>query len=126
VAGDPGVELVEALVSGDFERAGALLDPDIDLRGMTPSRFWEAKGADAAMRDVFRPLFDDPEEEDRELIEVSSGAVESTRSVRYRVRARDPGAGRFVYEQIAYYRLGGDDRVSWMRLACSGTHPVGD
>jgi hypothetical protein len=40
-----GEQFAEALAAKDFERAGDLLDPEVDFRALTPSRAWEASGA---------------------------------------------------------------------------------
>jgi hypothetical protein len=37
-----GAQFATALATKDFDRLRGLLHPEIDFRGMTPSRFWEA------------------------------------------------------------------------------------
>jgi hypothetical protein len=38
----PGMALAKALATKDYRGLRALLSPDIDFRGLTPSRNWEA------------------------------------------------------------------------------------
>ena len=37
-----GTQFVDALAARDRERLRALLHPQVDFRGLTPNRFWEA------------------------------------------------------------------------------------
>lgn len=41
---------VDAVVARDFARARDQLHPEIDFRGMTPNRIWEADGPDGSSR----------------------------------------------------------------------------
>jgi hypothetical protein len=41
-----GEQFARALAAKDFGRVAELLDPEVDFRGMTPRRFWEASGRD--------------------------------------------------------------------------------
>ena len=44
-----GKAFAEALARKDFADVAALLDSEIDFRGLTPGRSWEASGADAVL-----------------------------------------------------------------------------
>ena len=41
-----GERFVRALAAKDFTGVAAVLHPEVDFRGMTPGRFWEATGPD--------------------------------------------------------------------------------
>jgi hypothetical protein len=55
-----GERFARALAIKDFGQLTGLLHPEVDFRGMTPSRFWEATTPDQVVNDVlmcsgFRP-----------------------------------------------------------------------
>jgi hypothetical protein len=116
-----GVAFAQCLASKDFARLQALLDPDIDFRGLTPSRNWEASDSTAVVEDVLRRWFDENDEIERvESLETDSFA--DRERVGYRFAVRNPD-GRFLVEQQAYLssRAG---RIEWLRVVCSGFRPV--
>lgn len=113
--------LVEAVVARDFERARSLLHPEVDFRGMTPRKIWEAEGP-AGVEDVLRKWLDAPDEEIA-LVEATEPVhVEDTMRVGWRVQARD-SEGPFVFEQQVYARER-DGQVVWLRVMCSGQRPT--
>jgi len=114
-------ELVDAIVSRDFERARGLLDADVDFRAMTPNRIWEGDDP-AGVEDVLRAWLADPEEEIDRVEATEPVTVEDTQRVGWRVRGRGAD-GPFVFEQQAYLRESGG-RIGWLRIMCSGTRPA--
>lgn len=119
---DVGTQLVEALVDGRFDDVQGMLDEDVDFAGLVPSRLREGKGRDETMA-IFRMWFD-PSERPR-LEEVAAGApVQDRRHVRYRVRNVLDDV-EHVFEQHAYYDVSPDERITWMRVVCSGQIPAG-
>ena len=50
----PGERFARALAVKDFEAIAALLHPEIDFKGMTPSRFWEAHSPDEVIHGVLQ------------------------------------------------------------------------
>ena len=116
-----GVAFAEALAKKDFGTVAEILDPDVDFRGMTPNRFWEARGSDAVVSEVLKEWFLDSDEVE-ELVEVSSGEVADREHVAYRIRGHNP-EGPFVVEQQAYLTVE-DGRIVWMRVLCSGFRPT--
>lgn len=114
-------ELVDAVVSRDFDRARGLLATDIDFRAMTPKRIWEADGP-AEVEDVLRAWLADPDEEIDSVEATAPVTVEDTQRVGWRVRGRGAD-GAFVFEQQAYLRESGG-RIGWLRIMCSGTRPA--
>jgi hypothetical protein len=48
MAGPLGERFVRALAAKDFAQVASLLHPEVDFRGMTPGRFWQANTATQA------------------------------------------------------------------------------
>jgi len=54
-----GEQFARALAAKDFDRVAELLHPEVDFRGMTPSRFWEAIGSAQVVDEVLTSWFED-------------------------------------------------------------------
>ena len=119
-AGTTGVEFARALAVKDYGRMVDLMDPEIDFRGMTPNRSWEASDADEVVAAVLRRWFEDSDEIEA-LERLESDAFADCERVGYRFRVRNP-EGRFLVEQQAYLSTL-DGRIVWMRVLCSGFRP---
>jgi hypothetical protein len=116
-----GAEFARALAFKDFTRILDLMHPEIDFRGMTPNRSWEATDGDAVISGVLRHWFD--ESDDIEALErLESDAFADRERVGYRFKVRNP-KGRFLVEQQAYLSAR-DGRIGWMRVLCSGFRPT--
>jgi hypothetical protein len=115
-----GREFALALAEKDFERLVNLLHPEIDFRGLTPSRAWEASGSRAVIDDILARWFEESDDVE-ELVSVQTGEVADRCRVAYRFEVRNPD-GDFVVEQQAYYTER-DGRIDWMRVLCSGFRP---
>jgi hypothetical protein len=116
-----GAGFAAALAAKDYRRLTDLMHPQIDFRGMTPRRFWEAGDPEAVVTEVLREWFDESNEiEALELPE--SDAFADCERVGYRFSVRNPD-GRFLVEQQAYLSER-DGRIGWMRVLCSGFRPV--
>jgi hypothetical protein len=116
-----GSTFAAALADKDFDRIGELLHPQIDFRGLTPRRFWEADDAEAVVSGVLREWFEDSDEIE-ELVALESGAFADRERIGYRFRVRNP-EGLFEVEQQAFIGER-DGRIGWMRTVCSGFRPV--
>ena len=57
-----GKAFAEALARKDFADVAALLDSEIDFRGLTSGRSWEASGADAVLETMLGHWFEDSDE----------------------------------------------------------------
>jgi hypothetical protein len=112
-----GRAFAEAFASKDVAQMTTLLHPQIDFRGLTPKRAWEAKGADQVVSNVLQRWQADFAD-GAQLVEVASHSFADTESVTYRFTGRD-AEGPFVCEQHAYLTEDGG-RINWMRLVCSG------
>jgi hypothetical protein len=116
-----GRAFVAALGAKDFKRLRALLDPQIDFRGLTPGRAWEATDSDAVVEGVLRQWFTDSDEIEQTLA-IETDSFADRQRVSYRLRIRNPD-GKFIVEQQAYY-TDHDGRINWMRVLCSGFRPT--
>jgi hypothetical protein len=119
--GTLGGAFARALAAKDFARIAELMDPQIDFRGLTPSRYWEAGDPETLITAVLRQWFKDADEiEALELLETDAFADRERVGYRFSVRKPD---GRFLIEQQAYLSAR-DGRIGWMRLLCSGFRPA--
>jgi ketosteroid isomerase-like protein len=116
-----GADFAHAFAQRDAGRLRALLHPEVDFRGMTPSRFWEASGTDAVVEILLENWLEDSDHV--EAVErVEGDTVVDRERVGYRFRVTNPD-GRFVVEQQAYLSTR-DGRIDWMRVVCSGFRPA--
>ena len=107
-----GGDFAAALAAKDFDRIRDLLHPEVDFRGLTPSRVWEAEDAETVIGGVLRQWFEDSDEIE-ELLQVETDAFADRERVGYRFRVRNP-EGLFEVEQQAYVGER-DGRIGWMR-----------
>jgi hypothetical protein len=116
-----GESFARALGTKDFKLVGQLLHAEVDFRGLTPGRTWEARGAEQVVAEVLTRWFE-PDDQIEQVQEVQTGEFADRARVGYRFAGRN-GDGRFVVEQQAYYAER-DGRIGWMRIVCSGFRPV--
>jgi hypothetical protein len=116
-----GADFARALAAKDFDGVLDLLHPEIDFRGLTPKRNWEASDSDAVISGILRQWFEDSDEIEA-LEHLDSDAFADRERVGYRFRIRNP-EGRFLVEQQAYLSPR-DGRIGWMRVVCSGFRPA--
>ena len=100
---------------------GALLRGEIDFRGLTPRRTWEADNPNDVIQGILRQWFED-EDHIEELISVDTDAVADRARVGYRLRVRNPD-GLYAVEQQAYLEER-DGQIGSMRVLCSGFRPL--
>jgi hypothetical protein len=113
-----GTQFAHALAAKEFDRLLALMHPEIDFRGMTPSRSWAADDPAEVISGVLRRWFEDSDRFER-LEHVESDSFADCERVGYRFSVTNPD-GRFLVEQQAYLAA----RDGWMRVLCSGFRPV--
>ena len=117
-----GTAFATALAQNDFDTIESLLADDIDFRALTPRKFWEMHTAKEVVADVLQIWFD-PDDHVDELVAVQVRPVANGRShVSYRLRVTNAD-GPHLVEQQAYFDCG-DERITWMRVLCSGYLPV--
>ena len=99
----------------------ALLHEEIDFRGLTPRRNWEADNPDEVIQGILRQWFEDSDDIE-ELLSIETDAFADRERVGYRFRVRNP-EGLFAVEQQAYLEER-DGKIGWMRVLCSGFRPI--
>ena len=116
-----GADFARAFAGKDGDRMRELLHPEVDFKGLTPSRSWEAGDADAVVEILFGSWLEDSDQVEA-LEAVEDDSVADRERVGYRCSVTNPD-GRFVFEQQAYIAPR-DGRIGWMRVVCSGFRPV--
>jgi hypothetical protein len=117
-----GERFARAVAAQDAPALLALLAPDVDFRGMTPGRFWEAGSAVEVVDDVILGQWFAPANRIDAIVAIEHDVVVDRERVGYRFHVTNDG-GAFVVEQQAYYGVEGD-RVTWLRIMCSGYRQV--
>ena len=121
MAANLGSDFARALAAKDSARLRELVHPEIDFRGLTPSRAWEASDPDELMSVLFGDWFED-KDEITGIESVESDDVADRERVGYRFSVTNPD-GDFLVEQQAYFEER-DGRIAWMRVVCSGFRPA--
>src|SRR5438874_1882537 len=116
-----GSGFAQALSRKDFDAVASLLHPDVDFRGLTPGRNWEAGNRDDVIHEILQQWFEDSDDID-ELLELETDSFSDRERVGYRFRGHNPD-GDFVVEQQAYIGER-DGQIGWMRVVCSGFRPL--
>ena len=115
-----GGRFARGLAAKDSDGVRDLLHPEIDLRGLTPNRSWEATGPDAVLSLLLGDWFEDSDE--IEAIEhLEMDAFSDCERVGYRFRVDRPGGRCLVEQQV--YLTARDGKIDWMRIVCSGFRP---
>jgi hypothetical protein len=115
-----GATYAQALAAKDFERVAELLAPQLDFRGLTPRRQWEATTREQVVGEILTTWFDDDDHIQQVLSIETSMIGQDCERVTYRFSGEN-GDGPFVVEQHAVYTAE-DGRITWMRVLCSGFH----
>jgi hypothetical protein len=116
-----GADFARALAAKDSAAIRELIHPEIDFRGLTPSRSWEASNRDELISILFEDWFEDKDQIEA-LESVESDSVADRERVGYRFSVNNPD-GRHVVEQQAYLAER-DGQIGWMRVVCSGFRPL--
>jgi hypothetical protein len=119
-----GQLFAQALAKKDSSGLLDLLDPEIDFRGLTPSRFWEASSAKTLVDDIIFGAWFEPDDHIDSLEDMQLGSVADRHRVSYRLNVINPD-GAFVVEQQAYFGVE-NDRINWLRIMCSGFRAIND
>lgn len=118
---DLGARLAKAMATKDGAGLLDVLAPEVDFRAMTPDRFWEAGSARAVVDIAFGDWFEPTDRIDA-LDDLQTGAVADRNRVAYRLQVSN-ATGTYLVEQQAYFEVE-DDRITWLRIMCSGYRPV--
>jgi hypothetical protein len=108
-----GQRFANALAAKDFDAIVRLLAPNVDFKGLTPGRFWEANDAPTVVGGVLQQWFEDGDNIEA-LLDTTPGAVGDRESLKYRLKVRNAD-GAFEVEQQAYYETDGE-RITMMRV----------
>ena len=117
-----GEQLAKAMVAKDADTLRRVLADDVDFRAMTPGKFWESASADEVVDRIILGRWFTPTDHLEALERVDAGSVGGREKVNYLLRGHN-NDGPFLVEQHAYYDVV-DDRITWLRVACSGYRSV--
>jgi hypothetical protein len=117
-----GIRFVKALATKDRPGLLDVLDPAVDFRALTPSRFWEVDSAQTLVDDVLLGKWFDPSDHIDALADLQTGSVGGRNRVSYQLMVTNSD-GPHLVEQQAYYDVV-DDRITWLRIMCAGYQPV--
>jgi hypothetical protein len=119
-----GERFAQALAKKDIAGLLDVLDSEVDFRGLTPGRFWEASSAKALVDDVLLGAWFEADDHIESLEDVQLGLVADRDRVSYLLRVSNPD-GLFLVEQQAYFGVE-NDRINWLRILCSGYRAIDD
>jgi hypothetical protein len=119
-----GERFAQALAKKDQQELLDVLDPEVDFRGLTPGRFWEATSATAVVDDIILGAWFEADDHIDSLEDVQLGSVADRDRVSYLLRVSNPD-GVHLVEQQAYFGVE-NGRINWLRILCSGYRPIGD
>lgn len=115
-----GRDFAAALATKDFDRITEIVDPQVDFRGLTPGRAWEANSADSLVAEVLVHWLEESDHP-KELIDVETGEFADRHRLTFSIRGHNDD-GPFTFQQQAYFTER-DGRIDWMRIVCSGFRP---
>jgi hypothetical protein len=117
-----GATLARAIAVRDAGRLRELFATPVRFTAVTPRRFWDADTASGVVDDVLLGTWFDPGTTILDLVAVDTDRVGDCEKVTYRLLVR-LDTGPALVEQVAYYATDGE-RITSMRLVCSGFRPV--
>jgi hypothetical protein len=123
-AEDIGRRFVGALAAADAAALLTLLADDIDFRGMTPGRVWDAHTSVALVGEVILGKWLEADDIVDRVESIETAMVSDRCRLGYRLQVTNPG-GKFVLEQQAFFDIA-DGKITWLRMLCSGFRPVSD
>jgi hypothetical protein len=119
---DAGARYVDALAAKDTDVLLELFAADIDFRGMTPGRFWQAGSPEEVVQQVLYQWFE-PSDIVEGIEHVEVGTIVDRGRVDYRFRVRNAD-GLFAAEQRGYFDLDVDGHICRMHVMCSGFRAI--
>jgi hypothetical protein len=112
---------VHAIAAKDPETLSSVLHPEIEFRGLTPSRDWRATDPAGVAEIAFGSWFE-PQDHIDEVLHLEIRQVLDRHHVLYRFRVHNDD-GMYLVEQQGYFDAA-DGRISRMSLVCSGYRPL--
>lgn len=110
----------QAVAAKDSPKLRELLHPDVDFRGMTPGRVWDADGPDDVLATI--GTWFDEHDMIENVEELETDAFADRERVGYRLRVRNNDGLHLVEQQV--YLSERDGRIGWLRIMCAGYRPV--
>jgi hypothetical protein len=123
-ADDLAHQFSAALAARDAAALRSLFGREVDFRGLTPGRVWEARTPDALVGEVILGSWFGPADVIERVESVQGSQVGTRTRIGYRLRVRNP-EGTFTVEQQAFCDLTGG-KITWLRVLCSGFLPVAE
>ena len=120
-ASDVAHRFTAALAARDAVALRSLFGSELDFRGLTPGRTWEAATPDALINDVILGAWFEPGDVIERVESVQAGQVGSRTRIGYRFRVIN-ASGSFTVEQQAFLDLT-EGKITWLRVLCSGFVP---
>jgi hypothetical protein len=117
-----GHRFVAALAVRDAPALLAMFGQEVDFRGLTPGRAWEAQTATAAVEEVILGQWFEPSDVIEKVEAVETGTVGDRHRLGYRLLGTNSD-GHFIVEQQAFFDLS-QGKITWMRVLCSGFRSV--
>lgn len=112
-----GEEFARAAATKDAVALDRLLSADVDFKGLTPGRVWEASGPEDVASVFFDSWFE-PSDTIEALVEVTIGSdVADTQHVSCRPATAPPMAGSVTCASSAPVSASGGDRCRMARFA---------
>ncbi len=119
---DLALRLTSALAARDADALRSLFGREVDFRGLTPSRVWEAGTPEALVRDVILGAWFEADDVIQRVESVQASHVGRRTRIGYRLQVSN-ARGRFTVEQQAFLDLT-DGKITWLRVLCSGFVPA--
>ena len=113
-----------ALAARDAAALRSLFGSEVDFRGLTPGRVWEAQTADALIDEVILGSWFEPGDVIQRIESVQDGRVGTRTRIGYRLQVESAGQ-TYTVEQQAFLDLT-DGKITWLRVLCSGFVPVAE
>jgi hypothetical protein len=126
-AGSPvtaGERFARALAAKDDAALRVLLADPIDFQALTPRRHWQAATPGEVVDQIVLGRWFDAGDDIQGLEYLSKGRLPGREHVSYLLRVRNADGDHLV-EQQAYYNSE-DERITWMRVLCSGYQKLPD
>jgi hypothetical protein len=113
-----GERFAVAIAARDAAVLTDVLADDVDFRGMTPGRFWEARSASEVVDDIILGRWFEPSDHIEAIERIDTDVFADCQRMSYRFRVQNH-TGTFTVEQQAYYTVMAG-RIVWLRIMCSG------
>jgi hypothetical protein len=117
-----GETFARTLAAKDAVALKALLRPDLEFRGMTPGRFWEADTADGVVDDILLGQWFKPQDRITEVLGIETGELGVRQRVGYRFSVASSGQSYLVEQQAYFEETNG--QIGWLRIMCAGFQPT--